>query len=125
MSKEKTLSKLDLGVALFSMAELGVKSIEIRYEGGGDSGSIEETLIYDKDKKGMKTDLIPRWDEIVEALDAWGYKRLENVEGDWINNEGGFGTFYIEVPSGDYTISHSIRTVDEYDHEGTIKEEME
>lgn len=121
----KKLDKLDLGMALFSLAEAGVKTIDIRYSGGGDSGSIEETVALDKKGVYMDPDTLDRWKEIVEALDAWAYKRLENVEGDWINNEGGSGTFTIQVPSGEYTLAHSINVTQDFDHEGTIKDELE
>jgi hypothetical protein len=121
----KKLTKLDLGMALFSMAELGVKTIGITYSGGGDSGSIEECNPRDKKDALIDESELDRWSEIQAMLEEWAYKRLQDTEGDWINNEGGSGTFTIQVPSGDYKLDHSINVQEDYDYSGKISEEME
>lgn len=120
----KKLSKLDMGVALFGLAEGGVKTITMRYSGGGDSGSIEEVEPCDKDGCDMDTTDIKRWDEIEHTLLEWGYKRLQNTDGDWINNEGGSGIFIIQVPSGEYKLDHNINVIEDYDYDGTLSKEL-
>ena len=123
--KPQKLTKLDLGVALFNLAELGVKTIEITYSGGGDSGSLEEFNPRDKKDALIDESELDRWSEIQTMLEEWAYKRLQDTEGDWINNEGGSGTFTIQVPSGDYKLDHSINVQEDYDYSGKISEEME
>jgi hypothetical protein len=120
----KKLTKLDLGMALFALAEKGVKTVIMRYSGGGDSGSIEEIEAEDRYEKTINESELKRWNEIKLALEEWGYKRLENTEGDWINNEGGSGTFTIQVPSGDYELAHSINVTKDFNHSGVISEEL-
>jgi hypothetical protein len=124
-AEPKKLSKIDLGMALFGLAEKGVKTIEIRYSGGGDSGSIEEVNPLNRKQEVMKVEKLERWDEIQNILEEWAYKRLEDTEGDWINNEGGSGTFTIQVPSGEYELAHSVNITKDYDHSGLISEELE
>jgi hypothetical protein len=123
--EDKKLRKIDLGMALFALAEQGVKTIIMRYSGGGDSGSIEEIEAEDRYEKTINESKLKRWDEIQTALEEWAYKRLQNTEGDWINNEGGSGAFTIQVPSGKYELAHSINVTEDYDHEGMINSELE
>ena len=125
MAKQKTIKKIELGVALFNLSELGVKSIRIEYSGGGDSGSVEDINPLDKKGEDMNSDKLPKWDEIKEALEHWAYKRLENTPGDWVNNEGGAGTFYIQIPSGEYTLEHRLNITEDYDFKGTVSKELE
>ena len=46
---------------------------------------------------------------------------LDNIE-DWYNNEGGYGTVYIKIPSGEYHVDNKVRLIDyiNYKHEGNL-----
>ena len=46
---------------------------------------------------------------------------LDNIE-DWYNNEGGEGTVYIKIPSGEYHVDNQVRLIDyiNYKHEGNL-----
>ena len=124
---------------LIQLADLGVTGIQIYYEGSGDSGCIEEIL--------YTTDKLPENEEDafdkIRSLDAWDVeskhlksldsglssdiesfatdKILDDLE-NWWNDEGGYGTMCILVPSGKYDIMNSIRftKVDTYQHVGSL-----
>ena len=125
------MTEQELTQTLIQLADLGVTGIRINYEGGGDSGCIEDIMYTDKE--GVLLDEVQNL--------PWGSKDLKelnnelaiNIENfttdtildtieDWWNNEGGNGTLAILVPSGEYNVENNIRMVDykEFVHEGNL-----
>lgn len=125
------MTEQELMQTLIQLADLGVTGIRINYEGGGDSGCIEDIMYTDKEGVSL--------DEVQNL--PWGSKDLKelnnelaiNIENfttdtildtieDWWNNEGGSGTLAILVPSGEYNVENNIRRVeyDEFFHEGNL-----
>jgi hypothetical protein len=125
------MTEQELTQTLIQLADLGVTGIRINYEGGGDSGCIEDIMYTDKEGVSL--------DEVQNL--PWGSKDLKelnnelaiNIENfttdtildtieDWWNNEGGSGTLAILVPSGEYNVENNIRRVeyDEFFHEGNL-----
>jgi hypothetical protein len=125
------MTEQELTQTLIQLADLGVTGIRINYEGGGDSGCIEDIMYTDKE--GVLLDEVQNL--------PWGSKDLKelnnelaiNIENfttdtilddieDWWNNEGGSGTLAILVPSGEYNVENNIRRVDydEFFHEGNL-----
>ena len=124
---------------LIQLADLGVTGIQIHYEGGGDSGCIDEVL-YTTDK--LPEDEEKAFDKI-RSLNSWeeGAKYLRNLDSglssdieefatekilddleNWWNDEGGYGTMCILVPSGKYDVINNVRIteVDTYTHDGSL-----
>ena len=124
---------------LIQLADLGVTGIQIYYEGSGDSGCIDEVL-YTTDK--LPEDEEDAFDKL-RSLNSWeeGAKYLRNLDSglssdiesfseekilngveDWWNNEGGYGTMCILVPSGKYDVMNNVRIteVDTYQHVGSL-----
>ena len=124
---------------LIQLADLGVTGIKIIYEGSGDSGCIDDVL-YTVDKLSEnEEDAI----DVVRSLEPWDpairylehlhsglcsdiqnfaeEKILNDVE-DWWNNEGGYGSMCILVPSGKYDIMNNIRIteVETFEHVGSL-----
>ena len=125
------MTEQELTQTLIQLADLGVTGIRINYEGGGDSGCIEDIMYTDKE--GVLLDEVQNL--------PWGSKDLKelnnelaiNIENfvtdtildtieDWWNNEGGSGTMSILVPSGEYNVENNIRKIDydEFFHEGNL-----
>lgn len=108
----------------------GYKSILIYYTGSGDSGSIEDILLYKKEfdiddfdfyahtSEGFRLDSQIIKDNIEQFIMD---NILDNIE-DWYNNDGGEGTGYIKIPSGEYHVDNQIRLMDyvNYKHEGNL-----
>ena len=124
---------------LIQLADLGVTGIQISYEGSGDSGCIDEVL-YTTDKLPEneedafdKIRSLNTWDEDAKHLrnldsglssDIESFaeeKILDSIE-DWWNNDGGYGTLCILVPSGKYDVMNNIRIteVETYEHVGNL-----
>ena len=124
---------------LIQLADLGVTGIQIYYEGSGDSGCIDEVL-YTTDKLPENEE--DAFDEI-RSLNSWqpDAKYLRNLDSglssdiesfaeekildsieDWWNNDGGYGTLCILVPSGKYDIMNNVRIteVETYQHVGNL-----
>ena len=124
---------------LIQLADLGVTGIQIYYEGSGDSGCIDEVL-YTTDK--LPEDEEKAFDKL-RSLNSWeeGAKYLRNLDSglssdienfatekilddleNWWNDEGGYGTMCILVPSGKYDVMNNVRIteVDTYTHEGSL-----
>ena len=119
---------------LLQLADLGVTGIKIIYSGGGDSGAIDE-IIYTTEKVTCLEDL-DDLDQYVENVlnlrdlstslysdieDFATSKLLDNIE-DWWNNEGGYGTVLITIPSGNYKINNNIyiSNTEEFIHNGNL-----
>ena len=124
---------------LIQLADLGVTGIQISYEGSGDSGCIDE-ILYTTDK--LPENLEEAFDKI-RSLNSWAAdakylrnldsglcsdiesfaeeKILDSIE-DWWNNDGGYGTLCILVPSGKYDVMNNIRIteVETYQHVGNL-----
>jgi hypothetical protein len=125
------MTEQELMQTLIQLADLGVTGIRINYEGGGDSGCIED--IYYTDKEGVLLDEVQNlpWDsKDLRKLSSEFSTNIENftidtilddIE-DWWNNEGGNGTLAILVPSGEYIVENNIRRIDydEFFHEGNL-----
>jgi hypothetical protein len=115
---------------LVTLALEGYKSILIYYAGSGDSGSIEEILLHKKEfdiddfefylhnSEGISLDNQIIKDNIEQFIMD---NILDNIE-DWYNNEGGDGTVYIKIPSGEYHVDNQVRLIDyiNYKHEGNL-----
>lgn len=124
---------------LIKLADLGVTGIQISYEGSGDSGCIED-LLYTTDKLPEneedafdKIRSLNTWQEDAKYLrnldsglssDIESFaeeKILDSIE-DWWNNDGGYGTMCILVPSGKYDVMNNVRIteVETYEHVGNL-----
>ena len=133
------MTELELTSLLFQLADIGVTGIKVKYDGGGDSGSIEWIGFT---KKPCETpedvdDNMEDWDaeSNLADLDSGLYALIESfAEGtslndieDWWNNEGGWGELCICVPSGKYIVNNHIRITEseDYTHEGSLLERAE
>ena len=119
---------------LLKLADLGVTGIKIIYSGGGDSGAIDD-IIYTTEEVTFLEDLenLDHYSENVLNLrdlstslysdieDFAHSKLFDNIE-DWWNNEGGYGTILIAIPSGNYKINNSIYITETEDfiHNGNL-----
>jgi len=128
------MTENDMTGLLLQLADLGVTGLKVIYSGGGDSGAIDD-IIYTTEKVTSLQDLddLYPYDENVlnlKDLSASFYsdiedfatsKLLDEIE-DWWNNEGGYGTVLISIPSGNYTINNSIyiSNTEEYIHNGNL-----
>ena len=125
------MTEQELTQTLIQLADLGVTGIRINYEGGGDSGCIEDIMYTDK--KGVLLEEVQNlpWDsknlkelnnELAINIENFVTDTILDTIEDWWNNEGGSGTMSILVPSGEYNVENNIRRIDydEFFHEGNL-----
>ena len=128
------MTENDMTGLLLQLADLGVTGIKIIYSGGGDSGAIDD-IIYTTEEVTFLEDLenLDQYGENVLNLrdlstslysdieDFATSKLLDNIE-DWWNNEGGYGTVLIAIPSGNYKINNNIyfTETETYNHNGNL-----
>lgn len=134
------MTEKEMTSLLIKLADLGVTGVKVQYEGGGDSGGIEN-VVYTTEMIS-KEDPEAAFDEIND-LGIWGSNvlRLVDLDGeitsdiemfvenklittieDWWNDDGGYGSVCIIVPSGKYKIFNDIRVtqIETYIHEGEL-----
>jgi hypothetical protein len=121
---------MEIKEAIKELHKLGVTGVRIFFEGGGDSGAIEE-MCYSvesfenaedvrndfHDKSSQRLSLLSK--DLEKAVEDWAYDKLNKIE-DWWNDDGGRGDMYMHIPSGEFVIDVSIRYTEyaEYSHEG-------
>jgi len=133
------MNEINMIATLVKLADLGVTGIKVQYEGSGDSGAIEN-VVYTAEK--MDEDEEAAFDDIND-IEVWGQdvshlqeldsglssdvanfveEQLLNDIEDWWNNDGGYGSVCILIPSGKYKIFNDIRItqIESYFHEGSL-----
>ena len=97
------------------LAEIGIHTVTVAFDGYGDSGQIEGIEAFDAEKnpvtlpdnrpvrfQGEETTLR-------EAIETMAYAYLEATHGGWENDEGAYGTFVFAVPDRTITLEHNAR----------------
>jgi hypothetical protein len=124
---------------LLQLADRGVTGVKVTYEGSGDSGAIEN-VVYTAEKLSENEE--DAFDTLFD-INVWGKDALDlkdldsglesdiahfveeqllNDIEDWWNNDGGYGTVCILVPSGKYKIVNDIRIteIESFYHDGSL-----
>jgi hypothetical protein len=135
------MKEMDMIGTLVKLADLGVTGVKVTYEGSGDSGYIDN-IVYsidkmDEDEENAFNDLndISIWGKDAMNLkdldsglasdieDFVEDRLLQDIE-NWWNDDGGYGTVCILIPSGKYKITNDIRIteVETYYHDGSLIE---
>lgn len=103
---------------LRELKDLGIVKVQVHYSGGGDDGCIDNTDAYILDENGKEKwdgDIVP--DDFLGIFEEVLYNFISrNVEWDWVNNDGGYGSLEINVDTGDLTIHHTQRHTEDYEY---------
>jgi hypothetical protein len=132
------MTENELTSLLFKLADLGVTGIKVKYDGAGDSGSIEwvgytnkpcetpEDVDDNMEDWADDANLFNLGSDVYTQLEDFAHGILNDIE-DWWNNEGGWGDLCICVPSGKYEITNNIRITDHetYNHDGSLLDKVE
>ena len=107
-------TKLKRNLAVQVIKDHNIASIEVDYSGGGDDGCIDSVRFEDHNENNidiiMENEISAEWDDLL-------YNMLsENIEWDWINNEGGYGQMIIDCTKTPWkvTINHSQRVLEDH-----------
>ena len=107
-------TKLKRNLAVQVIKDHNIASIEVDYSGGGDDGCIDSVRFEDHNENNidiiMENEISAEWDDLL-------YNMLsDNIEWDWINNEGGYGQMMIDCTKTPWkvTINHSQRVLEDH-----------
>lgn len=114
---------IEFSVVLIVLKDKGVSTMTVDFNGGGDSGEIEDITF--KDIKGDIIDITDIGGTLYDQATEVAYCMLEGIE-DWWNNEGGYGTLLVDLEEGSYEIEVNIRITDTeyYSHSGKVSEKL-
>ena len=107
-------TKLKRNLAVQVIKDHNIANIEVDYSGGGDDGCIEEVRFEDID--GNKID-VQMEGEIEASWDDLLYNMLgDNIEWDWVNNDGGYGQMKIDCTKTPWKvkIDHTQRVTEDH-----------
>lgn len=133
-TKQNNMTENEMTGLLLQLADLGVTGIKIFYSGGGDSGDIDD-IIYTTTKEASFDNIMNLTsygenllnlqtldDELADKIKDFASEKILNDLEDWWNNDGGYGTMLIKIPSGKYEINNMIYITDteEFEHDGDL-----
>jgi len=107
-------TKLKRNLAVQVIKDHNIASIEVDYDGGGDDGCIDDVRYEDHNGNKidilMEPDVSAEWDDLIYNMVS------ENIEWDWINNDGGCGQMIIDCTKTpwDVKINHTQRITEDY-----------
>jgi hypothetical protein len=119
------------GAVIPPLRSAGVARVEIRFDGYGDSGAVEECVCYDaanapvscpdagvepfreeRSARAAEADL----SSLAAALESLGYLALERHHPGWELNDGAYGELVIDVAAATFTLDCSLRFTATDDH---------
>ena len=133
-TKQNNMTENEMTGLLLQLADLGVTGIKIFYSGGGDSGDIDD-IVYTTTKEATFNNIMNLTtygedllnlqtldDELSDKIRDFASEKILNDLEDWWNNDGGYGTMLIKIPSGKYEINNNIYVTDteEFEHNGDL-----
>ena len=97
---------------LTELRALGVTSLEVQYEGYGDSGNIEDVVVT--------PDTISLSEELRRRVEDFGWDFAYALSPGFENNEGGYGELTWVLATDNIDVSHSNRYIETKttEHEG-------
>jgi len=107
-------TKLKRNLAVQVIKDHNISKISIHYSGGGDDGCIDEVAFLDhnEDKIDLKMtqEVESEWDDLLYDMVS------DNVEWDWINNDGGYGIMDIDCTKAPWKvkIAHTQRVTEDH-----------
>lgn len=99
-------------VLLTELTALGVRSIEVQYEGYGDSGNVEDVVVT--------PDTVTLTEDLRRRVEDFGWDFAYALSPGFENNEGGYGELTWALDADKIDVSHSNRYIESEttEHEG-------
>jgi hypothetical protein len=106
------------------LREAGIATVEVRFDGYGDSGAVEDILCLDSARQALVCPEIAlesvrdgdldangeaRPESLRAALESLAYLALERHHPGWEINDGACGQLVIAVPEGSFMLECSLR----------------
>lgn len=112
-----------------ALAQAGITSIEVTFDGYADSGQIEDVAAKSGDKdvalpagsvelahaEWGSSDIVRTTHPMPQAIERLAYDFLREAYAGWENNEGAFGDFHFDVASRMITLNYNER-IETFEH---------
>lgn len=87
---------------------LGIKRLTVQYSGSGDSGQTDD-ISTEPEKRNLLLDELFEDTEksLKEILDEFTWQAIEEHEGGFYNNEGGYGEVVFDTKNRTVTMEHN------------------
>jgi len=104
------MASLRTATLFAALKDAGVTNVEIRYDGGGDSGQVEDV---EYDGENITTDLNDKFDGDLQDLAT--HILEQHYDYDWYNNDGGYGNIRIDLEGDtpEITIDGYVRSIED------------
>jgi hypothetical protein len=120
------VTELNKAVLFDALAPAGITSIQVEFDGEGDSGQINGVSAFAGDQPADlpatkltlqqlpwgQTDSTPSELTLEAAIETLCYDYLEQTHGGWENNDGGYGEFRIDVAKRSIELEFNGRFTD-------------
>jgi len=104
-TKEEKQSKRDM--LMNYLDSIGVKRLVVHYSGSGDSGQTDDYTVEPKNRSELLDEMFEEKSTLKEALDDFTWSEIENHEGGFYNNDGGYGEIIFDVKEKTITMAHN------------------
>jgi len=107
--KDKDKDKAPLRDRLLNyLGALGVKRLVVQYSGSGDSGQTDDINAEPEKCDLLMDELFEDTDRSLKSIiDEFAWEAIENHEGGFYNNEGGYGEIIFDVKARTITMEHN------------------
>lgn len=132
--EDNDLQDFNKAAVLEKLRALNVTSLEVRYSGSGDSGQLDEVTFAPEQPATMPTVSVKerdyvRYDEaarcwetaeklverpLEDAVESLCWDAIEAHCSGFENNDGGDGTWVLDVATGKYTLDHTNYYTESY-----------
>ena len=106
--------RIEERLAIAKLRDADVNKIQIQYYGGGDDGSIENIEAFDYNGDELYSEQVIF--NLEKLNDKFFELLIENIEFDWINNDGGYGNAIFNLNSLEFTIEHFQRVEESFEY---------
>ena len=101
------MASVKLAALMSRLRDLEIERVEIRYDGSGDSGAVEDVEFYKE-----KWETVDVSEDIQEQCSDLAYHILNyHYNWDWYNNDGGYGSVIIIPGEDQVSIDGYVREV--------------
>tara|TARA_B100000683_G_C12444416_1_gene537499 strand:+ start:1017 stop:1373 length:357 start_codon:yes stop_codon:yes gene_type:complete len=107
-------------LALINQAkDAGATWLRVEFDGSGDDGDIGD-IIMTADKEDWNAEipgnpLDPHSDNILRDFLYYKVNDAVGMHGDWVNNQGGYGTLWWDLSNNKFSIEYYQRTTEDID----------
>jgi len=110
--------KIKERMSIATLRDSNVHRVQMYYSGGGDDGCIDNIDAMDHADDIINSEQIKK---ALDNLEDYFYELLSNnIEHDWINNEGGNGNADFNLTDLSFKINHYQNFQENYEYENQI-----